>query len=324
MGYNKQNFRRIREEFAGKHRIAEERAEQKRRALHMQLPALAEIDRRLSKVGIEIMGTGLLDEKAREAAMARLRAENEALLSLRAKTLIAAGYPADHTDVVYDCPICADSGYVGIKMCDCMKAALVMAGLESSGISRLLEEQTFDSFSLDYYRQDPKALANMERVYKALRDYAENFECGKSPGIALFGGTGLGKTHLSSAVARRVIERGYDVLYVTALDLIADFEAQQFTRNLERGELTDKYFECDLLIIDDLGTEVSNQFTVSTIYNLFNSRINRHAATLISTNLSQQELLKKYNERITSRIFGEFRPLLFTGSDVRLMKMARK
>lgn len=320
MGYNKQNFKRIREAFAGKHRIAEQRAEEKRQEIHAKLPRVAEIDRRLSRVGIEIMSTGLMDEKARTAAIERLRAENEALLSLRAKELIAAGYPSDYTDVSYDCPHCADSGYVGIKMCDCMKQALVLAGLESSGISHLLKEQTFESFSLDYYRQDPVAYANMERVFRILKDYVESFEAGKSVSLSLFGGTGLGKTHLSSAVARRVIERGYDVVYVTALDLIADFETEQFSRSMERGELTEKYFECDLLIIDDLGTEVSNQFTVSTVYNLFNSRINRRAATLISTNLTQQELLKKYNERITSRIFGEFRPLLFMGADVRLMK----
>ena len=132
----------------------------------------------------------------------------------------------------------------------------------------------------------------------------------------------LGKTHLSSAVAREVLKKGYDVLYVTALDLISDFEAEQFgSRSIAHGELTDKYFDCDLLIVDDLGTEVANQFTVSVIYNLLNIRINRNSPTLISTNLSQKELLAKYNDRITSRIFGEFRPLLFLGADVRMQKV---
>ena len=111
-------------------------------------------------------------------------------------------------------------------------------------------------------------------------------------------------------------------MYVTALDLVADFEAEQFgQRTLSRGELTDKYFECDLLIIDDLGTELANQFTVSVIYNLLNIRINRKAPMILSTNLGQKELLAKYNDRITSRIFGEFRPLLFLGADIRMQKI---
>ncbi len=324
MGYNKQNFKKIREEFAGKHRIAEQRAEQKRNEIHMQIPEIAVIDRRLARVGIDIMGTGLLDEQARREEMARLQKENEELLAIRGALLKNAGYPESYTDVEYDCPRCADSGYVGIRMCDCMKEALVMAGLESSGIARLLSEQTFESFSLDYYRGDPKAFANMERVYKIMKEYAEGFEPGASGSLSLFGGTGLGKTHLSSAVARRVLERGHDVLYVTALEMVSDFETQQFSRGMERGELTDKYFDCDLLIIDDLGTEVTNQFTVSTVYHLLNIRINRRAATIISTNLSQQELLKKYNDRIASRIFGEFRPLLFMGTDVRMLKISKK
>lgn len=322
MGYNKQNFKRIREEYANKHFIAEQAADKRRAELHAKIPGLAELDRRLSRTCVDIMGVGLMPENRREAEFERLHRENEALCAERDRLLIAHGYPADYTDVRYDCPKCGDSGYVGIQMCSCMRNALIMAGFESSGISRLLETQTFESFSLAYYRNDPQVYTNMEKVFGVMRDYARNFEPGKSGNLALFGGTGLGKTHLSSAVARCVIEAGYDVLYVTALDLIADFESEQFgSRTTVRGELTDKYFDCDLLIIDDLGTEVANQFTVSTIYNVLNIRINRKAPMILSTNLGRQDLLKKYSDRITSRIFGEFRPLLFMGTDVRLQKI---
>ena len=140
----------------------------------------------------------------------------------------------------------------------------------------------------------------------------------------MFGGTGLGKTHLSSAIAKRVIEKGNDVFYVTAVNMVGDFESEQFgSSQPQKGELTDRYFDCDLLIIDDLGTELSNQFTVSCLYNLLNVRINRGLATVISTNLSQQELFKKYNDRITSRIIGEFRILPFSGTDIRLQKISK-
>lgn len=322
MGYNKQNFKRIREEYANKHFVAEEAAASRLTELHAALPKVAEIDRRLGKTGVGIMSAGLLPEKQRIAEIERLHRENDALLMERGRLLMAAGYPSDYSDVKYECEKCGDSGYVGIKMCDCMRNALVLAGFESSGISRLLEKQTFDSFSLDYYKNDAKAYANMERVFAIMKGYADDFSPERAQNLALFGGTGLGKTHLSSAVAREVIRKGFDVLYVTALDLIADFETEQFgQRNIARGELTDKYFECDLLIVDDLGTEVSNQFTVSVIYNLINIRINRKAPMILSTNLGQKELLNKYNDRVTSRIFGEFRPLLFLGADVRMQKI---
>lgn len=324
MGYNKQNFKRIREEYANKHMLAEEAAERRRAELHMRLPEVADIDRRLGRTGVEIMGTALLPENQRAAAMERLRRENEELNAARAALLVGAGYPADYSDVKYECEKCGDSGYEGIRMCECMRNAIIMAGFESSGISRLLEKQTFESFSLEYYKGDAKALANMERVLSVMKTYAEEFTPESAQNLALFGGTGLGKTHLSSAVAREVLKRGYDVLYVTALDLVSDFEAEQFgQRGTARGELTDRYFECDLLIVDDLGTEMANQFTVSVIYNLLNVRINRKAPMILSTNLGQKELLAKYNDRITSRIFGEFRPLLFLGADVRMQKIKR-
>jgi DNA replication protein DnaC len=322
MGYNKQNFKRIREEYATKHLIAEKAAEVRQAELHLALPRVAEIDRRLGQTGARIMGAGLLPEAQRVAEIDRLHRENDALLAERAELLLAAGYPSDYSDVKYECEKCADSGYVGIKMCDCMREALVLAGFESSGISRLLEKQTFESFSLDYYKADAKAHANMARVLDVMKEYAREFTPETAQSLALFGGTGLGKTHLSSAVAREVLKKGYDVVYVTALDLVADFEAEQFgQRTLARGELTDRYFECDLLIIDDLGTELVNQFTVSVIYNLLNIRINRRAPMILSTNLGQKDLLAKYNDRITSRIFGEFRPLLFLGADVRMQKI---
>ena len=136
----------------------------------------------------------------------------------------------------------------------------------------------------------------------------------------LVGGTGLGKTHLSTSVAKTVIERGYDVLYVCAIDMFADFEQKQFGNGEDN---TRRYFDCDLLIIDDLGTELTNQFTVSCLYNVINSRINSAKSTFINTNLSKKEIETKYAERITSRLFGEYYPLVFTGVDVRKQKMMK-
>lgn len=323
MGYNKDNFKRIRDEYATKHLIAESAARVRVSEIHAVLPSVAEIDRTLAGTGLALMGASLMPQKEREAEFARIKEQNLALNKRRNEILVAAGYPADYTDVKYDCPKCADSGYVGIEMCECMRNALIMAGFESSGISHLLNTQTFDNFSLDYYKQDEKTRLAMERVLSVMKAYAESFTPESAQNLALFGGTGLGKTHLSSAVARKVIEKGYDVLYVTAIELISAFNTEQFGKGVEHGELTDKFLECDLLIIDDLGTEMGGQFTLSTLYNVLNIRINKRMPTIISTNCNQQELLKKYSERIASRIFGEFRPLLFLGTDVRMQKIKR-
>lgn len=323
MGYNKDNFKRIRDEYATKHLIAESAARVRVSEIHAILPEVAEIDRALAKTGLSLMGASLLPVKEREAEFARIKEQNLALNQERNDILVAAGYPADYTDVKYDCPKCGDSGYVGIEMCECMRNALIMAGFESSGISRLLNTQTFDNFSLDYYKQDANTYAKMERVLSVMKGYADTFPPEGSQNLALFGGTGLGKTHLSSAVARKVIEKGYDVLYVTAIELVSAFEAEQFDKVAAHGELTDKFLECDLLIIDDLGTELGGQFTVSTLYNVLNIRINKKMPTIISTNCNQQDLLKKYGERISSRIFGEFRPLMFAGTDVRMQKIKK-
>ncbi len=320
MGYNKNNFKRIREEYATKHLIAERAAEEKRRELHRALPEVARIDTMLAKTGLSLMGAALADKDTQERRMAELREENRRLNQERDRLLIAAGYPANYSDIQYECPACSDSGYVGIRMCECMKKALTLAGFESSGIGRLIERQTFDNFSLDYYRDNEKVLAQMKQNLQNAKDFAENFDPNTSPSLLMLGRTGLGKTHISSAIARRIIERGFDVCYVTSVDLFADFETEQFGNRIPRGELTEKYFECDLLIVDDLGTELTNQFTVSCLYNLINVRINRRRPMIINTNLDNKDFMQTYHERITSRLLGEFSPMLFLGRDVRSQK----
>ena len=325
MGYNRNNLKRIKEEYSTKHLVAEKEAELKKRELHAKLPELAEIDKKLSGVGLKLMSVALEFGVDKEAKFAALRKETDELNKKRDNLLVAAGYPADYTDVKYECEKCSDSGYVGIKMCDCMRNALVMAGYESSGIADLMRRQTFDNFSLDYYKQSEESYNKMGRILAYARNYAENFNSGSSESIAMFGGTGLGKTHLSSAIAKKVIEKGNDVFYVTAVGMMSDFEVEQFgSQHTPRGELTDRYFDCDLLIIDDLGAELTNNFTVSCLYNIINVRINRRAATILSTNLTQQELFKRYSERITSRIIGEFTILPFSGTDIRMQKITSR
>ena len=236
--------------------------------------------------------------------------------------LMDNGFDPAYTEVKYECTLCGDTGYVDCKMCECMRRKLVEAGYEASGMADLLRTQSFDNFSLEYYASNPSVHQHMSKVYDIMKRYADTFESRKSGNLVLFGGTGLGKTHLSSAVAGKVIEAGYDVFYASAVGCLADFEYQRFgnASGSVSGTQLDRYFECDLLILDDLGTEIGNQFTTSVLYNLINTRLNRRVSTIISTNLTQDEFRKRYWDRITSRVLGEYTVLPFVGTDVRLLK----
>ncbi|MBP3314255.1 MAG: ATP-binding protein [Clostridia bacterium] len=322
MGYNREDFVRIKAEYSEKYRRAREKADERRFELYGRIPEVKDIDSVLSGTGLEIMRIISSGKKDTEAEVEALKARNEELLARRNSLLVANGYSADYSDVKYECEKCGDTGYVGTKMCDCMKKALVLAGYESSGLGGLIRTQSFENFSLEYYRGGGANYENMEMFVGALKRFASDFDANTYRNYLLLGSTGLGKTHLSTAVAKKVIERGYDVLYVSAVGMIGDFEARRFGTGAGDGSVrgTERYYEADLLIIDDLGTEVVNQFTVSCLYDVINSRINNRKCTFINTNLSRKEIEDKYTERITSRLFGEYYPLPFAGTDIRRQK----
>lgn len=327
MGYNKENYQRIRAEYEIKPFRAQEEADARRREVYANIPQVQALDSRLAESGLRLFQASLAGERLSEE-IAHLRSENEQIKRSRLALLRANGYPEDYTDPHYECNLCNDSGFVGIKMCSCMRLRLTEAGMASSGLSELMKKQSFENFSLEYYRKSEREYRIMEHNYKTARKYAEEFNLSNDPkqrsgSLLLFGGTGLGKTHLSTAIARNVIERGYDVFYSTALNMISEFQFQRFkTGNTPvGGDNTERYESCDLLILDDLGTEVINQFTVSCVYRIIDTRLNRNQPTIISTNLTSSELLKSYGDRITSRLMGEYLLLPFCGTDIRQQKL---
>ncbi len=322
MGYNRENYAKIREIYETKYKDAHAAADARRADAEAHIPGLAELNRSLSSVGMRVMAEAVAAGENCAEKIAEIRRENGEMLAKKREMLVAAGYPADYTDVKYECEKCMDSGFVDGYMCDCMRRELIYAGYESSGIANLLRTQTFESFSLDYYKSNAEAYKMMAMVLDYMKNYAESFKGNGSPNLLLMGGTGLGKTHLSSATAKKIIERGYDVYYVSAINMFSGFEFAQFGRSSSFvKESPERCFECDLLIVDDLGTEMTNQFTVSALYNLINTRMNLGKPTIISTNLTQNELRQRYSDRIASRVFGEYCPLLFRGVDVRSQKI---
>ncbi len=322
MGFNRENYKRIKAEYDGKYLRAQEEAQLRRAEVHAALPNVARIDRELSATGFKIFEATLRGDMSE---LDRVNSENEALLKERAEIMKEAGFAPDYTEIRYECELCGDTGVVDHTMCKCMRKKLVEAGFVTSGMYDLIKTQSFDNFSLEYYKRSTEAYTRMSRIYAVLKKYAEDFDVERSENIAMFGNTGLGKTHLSSAVAGKIIENGNDVYYTSAMNMFADFEQKRFGNSIAYDASGDvsQYFSCDLLIIDDLGVEIVNQFTVSCLYNVINTRLNRKKPTMLSTNLTQDEFRKKYWDRIASRVFGEFLVLPFCGDDIRAQKLRK-
>lgn len=318
MGYNSENYRRIREEYDSKPQKARDAANKRCEELHTKFDDVARIDELLSETGLKIFGEAMKGREGLDERIAKLKAENEELRAVRSQILIANGYPADYSSVKYECEKCNDTGFIGTRMCSCMKNKLIAAGYESSGIGALIKTQSFETFDLDRCRQSPEQLSSMQLILTDSLKFANEFEVQSGKNMLFLGATGLGKTHMSTAIAKVVIERGFDVVYDTFQNVMRDLENERFGRNVQSEYNNARFFDCDLLIIDDLGTELTNQFTISALYNLINTRLNNMRSMIINTNLVGDEIPHRYGDRIASRLFGQFSAYMFIGKDLRL------
>lgn len=323
MAYSEQVLRRARV------RLEQAKAEREREyAAHLKdaytrYPRLAEIDRELQMTMAQLMAAAFRHGQDPTQAIARIRDKNLALQQEREWIIEAGEFEEGYLDETPVCAKCGGSGYVGAQMCSCLRELCRQE--QKKELTSLLGSgrETFDTFRLDVYPDayDPKLGASPRQLMKSnfniCRKYAQTF--GPGSGSLLFSGaTGLGKTFLSACIARQVADRGCSVVYETAIRLFADFEAEKFGASQEenRGK-SRKYTDCDLLIIDDLGTEMTTQFTISTLYYLLNTRMMENRATIISTNLADNEIENRYSPQIASRIVGTFRLVQFAGEDIR-------
>ena len=312
--YTRENYALAKAEIEKRRLDAIATAEERNADLALESEEIRNIDKELSKTGLLIFKTAC-DGGDIDA----VRARNTELQEERRKILVKLGYPEDYTAVHYTCKDCSDTGFVGTKMCKCLKQLLITKNIQSSGMGNLIDKQSFDNFNLDVYKNNPEVLARMERNLKFARAFADNF-ARHHDNLLLIGTTGTGKTHISTAIAKAVISQGFDVLYDSVQNIVNDFERDKFKSGYNSEQTSDKYNECDLLIIDDLGVEFVTQFSTSTLYNLINTRRNKGLSTIISTNLSASELAGKYEGRIYSRIIGaDYKVLRFEGDDRRIM-----
>ncbi len=287
-----------------------------------KIPELEALQVQLSKIGLSISKLLFRSEDPQQELEA-LQEESLAIQEKKKQLLKENGFSENALEPQYVCPVCRDTGFVGDRMCNCHRELL--KEIERDNIRRIapIDDCTFESFKTEYYPEkdefggSPRKKA--EKIMEACRGYAQSFSS-KSKNLLLMSGTGLGKTHLSLAIANVAINKGYAVLYGTAQNILSDLQNENF------GRLDDIYYtehdvlHADLLILDDLGTEFKNQYSVASLYNIINTRILRGAPTIISTNFTLEDLERDYNQRITSRLLGEYSALVLEGSDIRYLK----
>ncbi len=312
-------------------RLAQRRREREAEAVrrtqeaYEKLPRLREIDQALRGLLADTVGYALQHETDPTAAIEEIKDESLRLQKERAELLTAAGLGADYTDEHPDCLICEDRGYHDGRPCVCLMA--LYREEQTKALSALLNlgEENFSKFRLDYYDEAPdpqlgiSPRENMATNYELCYQYACTFGP-ESANLFFTGGPGLGKTFLSACIAKTVADRGFSVVYDTAGHIFSLLEAEKFQRDTVSPADIDRLFACDLLILDDLGTEMTTAFTVSALYDLINTRLLKKKKMVLNTNLAPQELRSRYSPQIASRIEGEFFTLRFFGRDIRLRK----
>ncbi len=290
---------------------------------YARVPRIREIDMQLRRTMAQAAQAAFLQGSDGRELLEQARQQNLELQQERA-ILAMENFEEGYLDDSPICDKCGGSGYIGTNMCECLRELCRQE--QKKEVSILSgSRDTFNQFRLDYYpdRVDPKYGASprtiMERNLKVCRTYALTFT--KDAGNLLFvGGTGLGKTFLSACIARAVADRGCSVVYESAGHLFSKLEQAKFSPSEDTRRETSRFNDCDLLILDDLGTEMPSQFTTSALYTLLNDRILENKPMVISTNLTIDELSRRYSPQIASRLNGNFLLLPFVGEDIRIMK----
>lgn len=327
MGYSNSVYKTASDILHERRLNAEKAAERRKEEVYERFPRVKELEKQISMGGIKTARAVLAGGDVKKA-VSKLRDQDLAMQAEVKRILTDNGYPANYFEPKYFCKKCEDKGYYDINgktvRCSCMKSALVTCACAELNRYAPLSLSTFESFDLEYYDKsiNPKVKTSpyehMSKVFRLCQNYADNFSK-NSESILMSGETGLGKTHLSLAIANEVIKKGYGVVYASAPPIISKLEKEYFSSDKD-DSLFSMLADCDLLIIDDLGTEFYSQFAVSQFYNLFNSRMLSNKPIIINTNLTITELKEKYTDRFVSRICGNARQLDFLGRDIRIRR----
>ncbi|NLY20576.1 MAG: ATP-binding protein [Tissierellia bacterium] len=290
--------------------------------IHKAIPMIETIDENIRQLGIKMV----LETIQKGSVPKEMEMEIEELELAKTSLLISNDFPSDYLEMEYECYKCNDTGYLdNSSKCSCLKQKLAREYYKMSNIEKVLEEQNFRTFNLDVFSDEPhedeelSPRENMIEILKESKEFVINFDKDDTFNLLFYGSTGLGKTFMCNCIAKELLDRGYTVVYQTAYNILNILEKYKFRKDESHiaKERYDYIFEADLLIIDDLGTELSNSFTNAEIFNIVNSRSISGKKTIISTNLSISEISGTYTDRVFSRVLDKFIPLYFYGNDLR-------
>lgn len=299
--------------------------DRRREEIYQKIPAVKELNEEITSSAVKSARQLLAgDDRAARGLKQRIAD----LCEERQVLLTAYGYPADYLELRYDCPVCRDTGYVDGRKCSCFKKREIALLYDQSNIREILNRENFSTFSYEYFddtKPDPRskktAREYMKQVVSLCRTYVEQF--GENKGNMLFTGkTGLGKTFLSNCIAKELLDQGYSVVYLPAVRMYEIFSKERFDYDSTEEDRDRSMYllDCDLLIIDDLGTELVNAFTTSQLFYCVNERLNSKKGTIISTNLPVNEMRDEFTDRVMSRIISQYTVIPFYGEDIRIRK----
>ena len=306
--------------------------ERRLKQVYHKVPEIEDIDARLRAQMGQLVAAAASGGAAAKGKIAEIRDANLSLQMRKAELLVENGYPSDYLNDIYSCERCRDTGVYNQGVCSCLqKLYKKELSRELSPLMRAGNE-SFDNFDLSLYPSVYNAEYScvpaeyMGKVLAACKKFAEDFPA-VSSNLLLAGGAGLGKTYLSACIAREVSSRGSSVCYRTASQAFDSFEAEKFSRDPDEAAAAAKsvkrMLDCDLMILDDLGTELVTPASSSALYTLINTRINEKRPMVINTNLTSADIAKKYSPAVASRLEGEFMRLVFIGNDIRLILKSR-
>ena len=297
--------------------------DERRKEVFQKIPKLKELESTVASRSVR-QARLLLDGDT--SALTALKEELADLSQQRDTLLSAGGFASNYLDPVYECPDCKDTGYIDGRKCHCFRQAIINTVYAQSNIREILRRENFDHFSYSYYSDEDispttglSALATARHAVEECHHFIDAFD-NKPQNLFFYGGTGVGKTFLTNCVAKELLDKGYSVIYFTAFQLFDILSKGVFEKDADAIATHQNIFDCDLLIIDDLGTELSNSFTTSQLFLCLNERILRQKSTIISTNLNMNQVADIYSERVLSRISNSYTIIKLFGDDIRLKK----
>ena len=324
MKFDNEVISRILHEYEETRSLNEQKRLKRINEVYTKIPRIKDIDDETRIIGSTTANAILLNPSQAAELRKKMR-ENFARLKSEKDVLLAnAGFSNDYMNLHYTCDICKDTGYADNKRCKCFEQKLIDEAYTNSNLSAIIKDQNFSSFSFDYYSKNAleNGISPYNRIcdiYRIAVEFANNIEP-YPKSLLFYGENGLGKTFLSSCIAKEVLDKGKTVVYTTATRLFSIYEDYKFNRKHDNGVI-EKAYQCDLLIIDDLGAEYISKATIPFMFDLLNTRLLEGKKFIISSNHSVADLTEIYTKRFTSRIYEYFMPLEFLGTDIRVQKM---